>query len=55
MRIGEYGVFILLFIQLCGICGIWYFKEPPVEYFPYVVSLVALWGAFGFLMGCEPK
>ena len=55
MRIGEYATVLLLFLQLCGVCGIGYFKEPPLEYIPYLVSLIAVWGAFGFLMGSEPK
>ena len=55
MRIGEYATVLLLFLQLCGVCGILYFKQPPLEYTPYLVSLIAVWGAFGFLMGSEPK
>lgn len=55
MRIGEYATVLLLFLQMCGICGMWYFKQPPSEYLPYLISIIMLWGSFGFLIGSEPK
>jgi len=55
MRLGGYSICILLIIQIIGVIGTWTFKSPPNEYSPYILSIMVVWTAFGFISGCEPK
>ena len=55
MILGDYALTLLLLIGLIGLCGVFSFEKPPMEYVPYCLSLVALWASFGFIMGSEPK
>ena len=55
MRLGEYAITFLLIIQILGVVGVWAFKTPPVEYIPYIGSIIVVWFIFGVIIGSEPK